>query len=112
MPSPAAISLYAFGISTIVFNLPYMFFPNQCARDFLLPPTAAASLKISSLEAVGEAVFYCLAAYQENRAFFKLSVLIRALTASWRLSYGTSLFLMEIWNLVNTGWTAIALIIG
>lgn len=73
MPSLAAFTIYAFGLTAFgagVYNLT------------LTHPIAAAEMKANSLAAIAMGIYYPLAAYQENRAFFIATVPMRSLSAT------------------------------
>lgn len=68
----AAFTIYAFGLTAFgagVYNLT------------LVQPTSA-EMKANSLAAIAMGIYYPLAAYQENRAFFIATVPMRSLSAT------------------------------
>lgn len=74
MPSLAASTIYLFGLTAFgagVYNL-----------TLVQHPTAAAEMKANSLAAIAMGIYYPLAAYQENRAFFIATVPMRSLSAT------------------------------
>jgi hypothetical protein len=106
MPSPAAYTIYTFGIITLFFGFSGLYDPSSSLSQLGLPAAAAPSVQASSLGAIAVGAFYCLAAHQENRAFFKLSLITRTLTTIWALRMGggwMALGVVEGLGVVGTG---------
>lgn len=112
MPSTAAYTIYAFGIPTLFLGLFSLYDPAPSLERLNLPPGAAPSIQASSLGAVAVGVFYCLAAYQENRAFFKWSLLTRTLTTVWALRMGGGWTGLGVFEGLGAVGTAAALRFG
>jgi hypothetical protein len=99
MPSPTAFTVYAFGVVALFLGISGLHDPSSSLQHLDLPATAAPSVQASSLGAIAVGAFYILAASQENRAFFKLSLVTRTLTTIWALKMGN-------------GWTALGVFEG
>ncbi|KAF2243373.1 hypothetical protein BU26DRAFT_509897 [Trematosphaeria pertusa] len=112
MPSPAAYTIYFFALPTFLLGLRGLWDPTSSLQTLNLPAAAAPSVQASSLGAIAISIFYCLAAYQENRAFFKWSLLTRSLTTAWALRMGGGWTALGVWEGVGALGTAVALAVG
>lgn len=85
-PSIAAITIYGFGMSAFAVGVHNLLFPTAALASLSLPADATPALNGNSLAAIAMGIYYTLAAYQRNRAFFLLTIPMRLLTASvfWR----------------------------
>lgn len=90
MPSLPALFTLLFGLTSLTLGTYTLLSPTQTLTHLSLPPSATPSVAASSLAAIAMGAFYLLAGYQENRAFFKLSLATRSLTAVvlWRFGAG------------------------
>jgi hypothetical protein len=68
--------------------------------------------KGNSLAAIAMGIYYSLAAYQENRSFFKLTVPMRLLTATVFWGQGGMWKGAGLWEGVGAGLTGLALLLG
>lgn len=93
MPSLAAISIYAFGLTSFVAGVFTLLNPASAATELGLSSICAPAFRSSSLAAIAMGIYYTLAGYQENTAFFALTVAMRLLTT------------VTLWN---QGWRALA----
>ncbi|KAI0140345.1 hypothetical protein BJ166DRAFT_504010 [Pestalotiopsis sp. NC0098] len=90
MPSPAAATIYAFGLTCLASGIYTLLDPASAAAGLGFSPICTPVARGNSLAAIGMGIYYTLAAYQENTTFFILTVPMRLLT--------TAVF----WN---QGWT-------
>jgi hypothetical protein len=88
MPSIAALTIHIFGAVALFSGIAGLLNPSFHLQQLDLPAAAAPAIQASSLGAIAIGVFYILAAFQENRAFFKLTLLTRTLTAIWAMRLG------------------------
>ncbi|KAM7192188.1 hypothetical protein V8F33_008462, partial [Rhypophila sp. PSN 637] len=68
------------------------------AASLDLPPTAIPASHGLSLAALAMGIYYSLAAYQENRSFFVLTVPMRLLTATVFWGQGDAWRLPAVWE--------------
>ena len=81
--SAAALTVYLFGVTALAAGLHGLLDPPAlAARLGLALPSCVPSLRGNALAALAMGLYYALAAYQENRAFFVLSVPMRLLSAA------------------------------
>ncbi|MCJ1359996.1 MAG: hypothetical protein MMC33_009999 [Icmadophila ericetorum] len=119
MPSPPAYTIYTFGLSALLSGTFALLQPSEFLKTFTLPLPATAAPPLG-LAAIAMGLYYTLAAYQENRAFFVLSVPMRLLTTAvfWRMGAGEGLAWQggwrgaAVWEGVGALGTGIALLIG
>lgn len=109
MPSYTAYTIYVFALSSFLFGLTTLLNPSRGVEVLDLPAAAAPSVVASSLAAVAMGAFYTLAAYQENRAFFRLSLFTRGLTTSVFWSMGGGWRAPGVWEGMGVVSTAVAL---
>ncbi|TVY31710.1 hypothetical protein LSUB1_G008956, partial [Lachnellula subtilissima] len=103
MPSLPAYTIYLFGLTAFLASITHLIsptsatvslsLPNSCIPATNGPPLSSPPHKNpnpipiphphprNSLAAIAMGIYYTLAARQENRTFFKLTVLMRMLTA-------------------------------
>ncbi|KAI0124189.1 hypothetical protein BJ170DRAFT_686556 [Xylariales sp. AK1849] len=91
MPTLAAITIYFFGLTAFLAGVSGLLNPWSTAAQLDFPENCTPVANGNSLAAVAMGIYYSLAAYQENKTFFILTVPMRLLT--------TAVF----WN---QGWTA------
>ena len=85
-PSITSLTIYAFGLSAFAVGVHNLLFPQYALASLNLPADAITAMKGNSLAAIAMGIYYTLAAYQRNRAFFLLTIPMRLLTATvfWR----------------------------
>lgn len=111
MPSStAALTIYLFGASAFAAGLYGLFDPSAMATRLALAPPCLPSLRGNALASLAMGLYYGLAAYQENRAFFVLSVPMRFLTTAVFARQGWTS--AAVWEGAGAALTAVALIIG
>ncbi|KAH7117557.1 hypothetical protein B0J11DRAFT_536242 [Dendryphion nanum] len=98
MPSTTAYTIAIFGLSCFLSGIFTLFNASISLSTLDLPPTARPAVQASSLAAIAMGVFYCLAAWQENRAFFKFSLGTRTLTTVVFLRTGGPWWMLGIWE--------------
>lgn len=102
MPTLAALTIYAFGFSAFIFGTLHLVSPTSATHALKLPDTCIPAIngectlykssnfysqfkltlpRGNALAAMAMGIYYSLAAYQENRAFFYLTVPMRLLTS-------------------------------
>jgi hypothetical protein len=112
MPNAAALSIYLFGISALLFGAYTLLFTTDILNTFNLPQSAEGVLSGNGCAAFAMGLYYILAAWQNNRAFFKVSVPMRCLTTAvwWRV--GGQWKQAAIWEGTGALLTAVALVLG
>jgi hypothetical protein len=93
MPSAPAFTIALFGFTSLIAGVSTLVSPSQFIDNFSLPADALPTVYGNGLAATGMGLYYLLAAYQENRAFFIATVPMRLLTTTvfanldgpWRL---------------------------
>jgi hypothetical protein len=88
MPSAAAVSIYLFGVTSLAAGINNLLSPQSALTMLQLPEEAIYASNGMSLAAIAIGIYYPLAAYQENHAFFLLTVPMRLLTAAVFWSHG------------------------
>lgn len=111
MPSSTAYTIYAFGLTSFLFGAVTLLDPIKGAERLDLDPSAQPVVKASSLAAIAMGIYYILAAYQENHAFFWLTVPMRTLTTTVFLRQGGGWTGPGIWEGLGATATALALIV-
>jgi hypothetical protein len=86
MPSSAAITPYVFG--AFLAGISGLLDPSSSASKLSFAEICIPVGKGRFLAAVGMGIYYALGAYQENAAFFKLTVPMRFVTATVVLDQG------------------------
>ncbi|KAK2789419.1 hypothetical protein FQN51_002701 [Onygenales sp. PD_10] len=102
MPCLSSITIYTFGLSSLILGIHNLLHPATILASLHLPPTVLPSSNANSLAAIAMGLYYTLAAYQRNKSFYALTVPMRLLT--------TTVF----WNqapvgVEGDGWRAAAL---
>jgi hypothetical protein len=109
MPSPTALTLYAFGISAVLLGLATLY-DSQANADFMaLPAGSLPSVRASALATTAIGTYYMLLAYQNNRLFAVASVPVRCLTTYGFISEGGNWRLVGAWEGAGAAATACAL---
>ena len=109
MPSLAASTLYAFGITALGAGIHNLFSPQSTLQSFQLPLVALPAANGNSLAAISMGSYYILSAYQENRAAFQISVPTRALSATIFWYAGGLWSVAGVWEGIGALSTALAL---
>ncbi|KAH7388994.1 hypothetical protein BKA64DRAFT_127215 [Cadophora sp. MPI-SDFR-AT-0126] len=112
MPTHAAITIYLFGITAFVAGIMHLLSPSTAISSLDLPEACTPATNGNSLAAIAMGIYYTLAAYQENRAFFFLTVPMRMLTSIVFWSQGGSWRMASAWEGGGAALTAAALYLG
>lgn len=112
MPSKAALTIYLFGITAFLAGVNNLLSPEAALETFGLSDSCLPPILGNGLAAIAMGIYYCLAAWQENRAFFILTVPMRCLTATvfWRA--GGAWQLAGYWEGGGALLTLIALVLA
>ena len=99
MASPSALTIYLFGATAFGAGVHTLLFSSS---------PATPEMKANSLAAIAMGIYYPLAAYQENRAFFIATVPMRSLSATvfWQQGWVEA----AVWEGVGATLTGLALI--
>lgn len=81
MVSFPALTIHLFGASCLVAGFHNLLRRRVALATFSVPASALPAINGNSLAAIAMGIYYHLAATQENRAFFALTVPMRLLTA-------------------------------
>jgi hypothetical protein len=86
MPTFTALTIYIFGLTSLLAGLNNLINPHEALSTLALPSSARPASDGMALGAIAMGLYYPLAAAQENRKFFALTVPMRMLTAAvfWR----------------------------
>lgn len=109
-PSPAALTIYLFGATAFAAGLYGLLDPPAMAARLALAPPCLPPLRGNALASLAMGLYYGLAAYEENRAFFVLSVPMRLLTTAVFARQGWTS--AALWEGAGAALTAVALIGG
>jgi hypothetical protein len=109
MPSLAAITIYIFGLSALNHGVNNLFTPQKALAAKRLPESALPALNSFSVAIIGIGIYYCLAAYQENRAFFVMT-LARFISATIFWYQGPAWRVISVWEGVSAALTGAALL--
>lgn len=109
MPSKPALTIALFGLAALFNGLFALFSPSTSLQFLQLPSTALPPVYASNIALAAVGVYYLLAAYQENKAFFIATVLMRSMTAVafWTLCQWRT---VAIWEGSGAAITAAALL--
>lgn len=97
MASPSALTIYLFGGTAFGAGVYTLLFTSPTTPE----------MKANSLAAIAMGIYYPLAAYQENRAFFIATVPMRSLSATvfWRQGWVEA----AVWEGAGAALTGLAL---
>ena len=109
MPSVAAITIYAFGASAFNHGVNNLISPRKALATKQLPDAALPALNGFSVAIIGIGIYYILAAYQENRVFFTMT-LARFISARIFWAQGPAWRVIAAWEGVSALLTAVALV--
>ncbi|KAE9367619.1 hypothetical protein N431DRAFT_349587 [Stipitochalara longipes BDJ] len=112
MPSPAAWTIYVFGATAFVAGWWQLISPESAVQSLGLSVECVLAANGNSLAAIAMGIYYSLAAYQENRTFFKLTVPMRMLTATVFWGQGGTWKVAGLWEGLGAGLTGLALIVA
>ncbi|KAH7137028.1 hypothetical protein B0J13DRAFT_560411 [Dactylonectria estremocensis] len=107
MPSIARITIIAFGLTSFTAGIFTLYNPDQSLQLLDLPLAALPASRANALAAVAMGIYYTLAAYQDNVAFFTCTVPMRLLTAT--VFWAQGWYAASLWEGAGSITTAIAL---
>ncbi|KAJ2905280.1 hypothetical protein MKZ38_005793 [Zalerion maritima] len=110
MPSPTALTIYVFGISSLAAGIVNLINPSSALSTFSLPFEALPAVNGNSLAAIAMGIYYPLLAYQENRAFFMFTIPMRCLTATVFVRQGGNWKIAGLWEGGGAVLTMLALV--
>jgi hypothetical protein len=88
MPTATAVTIYLFGFTALAAGIFNLISPQHALANLALPnmKEVQPASDAMALAAIAMGIYYSLAAWQENRRFFMLTVPMRLLTATvfWR----------------------------
>ncbi|KAI6754576.1 hypothetical protein HG530_012328 [Fusarium avenaceum] len=108
MPSVTAITIFIFGLSAFNHGVSNLILPRKALAAKQLHESALPALNGFSVAIIGIGIYYMLAAYQENRAFFALT-LARFISASIFWFQGPAWRVIATWEAMSAVMTAVAL---
>ena len=112
MPSLAAFTIYLFGISAFAAGCYNLYYTEQAMSSFDISSACLTPMQGNALAAMAMGIYYSLAAWQENRTFFMLTVPMRFFTAYVFWDAGGQWRVAGIWEGLGAALTAGALLIG
>ncbi|KAI1166978.1 hypothetical protein F5B18DRAFT_603228 [Nemania serpens] len=110
MPSPAALTIYLFGVTAFLAGVASLIDPSSVASQLNFPLVCTPVGRGNSLAAIAMGVYYTLAAYQENTMFFIAAVPMRLLSTVVFFRQGWSV--PAVWEGTGALITGIALVLG
>ncbi len=108
MPSAAAVTIYLFGASAFYHGVSNLLSPRKALTAKQLPDSSLSALNGFSVAIIGIGIYYTLAAYQENTAFFVMT-LSRLISARIFWVQGPAWRVIATWEGISAGMTALAL---
>ncbi|KAF5011841.1 hypothetical protein FDECE_2073 [Fusarium decemcellulare] len=108
MPSIAALTIYLFGASAFNHGVSNLVSQRKALVAKQLPDSALPALNGFSVAIIGIGIYYMLAAYQENRAFFTMT-LARFISARIFWAQGPAWRVIATWEAISAVMTAAAL---
>ncbi|RFU76542.1 hypothetical protein TARUN_5706 [Trichoderma arundinaceum] len=105
-PIPRA-TILAFGATSFVSGIASLISPALMIDSLSLPSGAVPAVKGNALAAIAMGIYYTLAAYQNNTAFFAATVPMRLLTAT--VFWGQDWKAASIWEGTGAVLTATTL---
>lgn len=109
MPSISALTIYIFGASAFNHGVSNLVSQRKALASKQLPDSALPALNGFSVAIIGIGIYYMLAAYQENRAFFAMT-LARFISARIFWAQGPAWQVIATWEAVSAVMTGIALV--
>lgn len=113
MPSLTSKTVFAFGFTAFLAGLHNLISTQSALATFNQPASATPLINGNALAAIAMGIYYSLAAYQENFAFFVCTVPMRLLTTFifWTHNDGVQAWrLAAIWEGAGAVLTAAALV--
>jgi len=112
MPKPSTLTIYAFGLTSLIIGAINLVFQDYAMSTLGLSKSSDVQPASDglALAAIAMGIYYTLAATQENRAFYILTVPMRLLTTAIFLRYDGAWKSAAIWEGTGASLTAIALV--
>ncbi|KAE9962804.1 hypothetical protein EG328_012015 [Venturia inaequalis] len=110
MPSATALTIALFGLSCLVAGIHTLTSPSTYIGNLSLPLQALPAVYGLGLASTAMGIYYLLAAYQENRAFFVATVPMRLLTTAVFAGLGGPWRVPAIWEGIGALITLVALV--
>ena len=110
MPSPSSLSIYLFGTTALIAGAGHLLSPQSALSSLELPASALPAVNGNSLAAIAMGIYYILAAWQNNRTFYTLTVPMRSLTAVVFWAQGGPWRLAAMWEAAGALLTGTALV--
>lgn len=108
MPSITAVTIFIFGLSAFSHGVSNLISPRTALAAKQLQDSALPALNGFSVAIIGIGIYYMLAAYQENRGFFTLT-LARFISARIFWLQGPAWRVIATWEAFSAALTAVAL---
>jgi hypothetical protein len=108
MPSAAALTVYAFGITAFLAGISSLIDPSSSASQLNFPLACTPVARGNALAAIAMGLYYSLAAYQENTLFFAATVPMRLLTTTVFFAQGWTV--PAVWEGAGAVLTGITLL--
>ncbi|KAF5559408.1 hypothetical protein FPHYL_7096 [Fusarium phyllophilum] len=108
MPSITAVTIFIFGLSAFNHGVSNLISPRKALAAKQLQDSALPALNGFSVAIIGIGIYYMLAAYQENRGFFALT-LARFISARIFWLQGPAWRVIATWEAFSAALTAVAL---
>ncbi|KAI0404399.1 hypothetical protein F4802DRAFT_566979 [Xylaria palmicola] len=108
MPSPAALTIYAFGITALLAGVSSLIDPASSVSQLNIPLACTPAARGNALAAIGMGLYYTLAAYQENTVFFAATVPMRLLTTV--VFFSQAWTVPAVWEGAGAAATGVALL--
>lgn len=108
MTSLAPFTIHLFGFSSLLAGIATLYDPAQSLEMLNLPYDAIPAVRGNALAAIAMGIYYSLAGYQDNIAFFYATVPMRGLTTVvfWMQGW----YVPAIWEGVGALATGLALL--
>jgi hypothetical protein len=108
MPSIVGFTIYVFGVTALLAGISSLIDPSSTASQLNFPLACTPVARGNALAAIGMGLYYSLAAYQENTAFFAATVPMRLLSTTVFIAQGWTV--PAVWEGVGAVATGIALL--
>lgn len=105
-PTLSALTVALFGISSLLAGLTTLVSPTTLLATVGLPSEAQPAILSMGLAATAMGIYYLLAAYQDNRAFYVATVPMRLLTTGFFWAQGGRWREFALWEGLGAVLTA------
>jgi hypothetical protein len=111
MPTLSALTIYIFGFTSLLAGAYNLINSDKALSTLALPSSARPPFDGAALGAIAMGLYYPLAAAQENRKFFILTVPMRLLTAMVFWNHGGVWTTPALWEGFGAALTGAALVL-